>query len=199
MDIFRIAAAPPFPGLRRFPEGRRFKQWTGDDSKALMKARICLHSLNRVLTHNRSSYLPLWVMFRTRWYRLSARFWSFVISFDGLSLTRMTLPSLSRHCKTSTEIELCLTVCDLTAILCRASMLWFTIPSSYVSLEHPMVSVRRSRNQSTSRLLRNPGDARVIFKHLAKCCLRINGLTNWLPLEWISKHVECWRVYFPCQ
>ncbi|KIJ57542.1 hypothetical protein HYDPIDRAFT_53904, partial [Hydnomerulius pinastri MD-312] len=33
----RIAAAPPFPGLQRFPEGRKFKQWTGDDSKALMK------------------------------------------------------------------------------------------------------------------------------------------------------------------
>jgi len=33
----RISAAPAFPGLRRFPEGRGFKQWTGDDSKALMK------------------------------------------------------------------------------------------------------------------------------------------------------------------
>ncbi|KAJ3999966.1 hypothetical protein F5050DRAFT_1563996 [Lentinula boryana] len=33
----RISLAPPFPGLRRFPHGRRFKQWTGDDSKALMK------------------------------------------------------------------------------------------------------------------------------------------------------------------
>ncbi|KAI0071073.1 hypothetical protein K474DRAFT_1712777 [Panus rudis PR-1116 ss-1] len=33
----RIAAVPLFPGLRRFPEGRRFKQWTGDDPKALMK------------------------------------------------------------------------------------------------------------------------------------------------------------------
>jgi len=33
----RIAAAPPFSGLRRFPQGRGFKQWTGDDSKALMK------------------------------------------------------------------------------------------------------------------------------------------------------------------
>ncbi|KAG6809100.1 hypothetical protein H0H92_001623 [Tricholoma furcatifolium] len=33
----RIASAPSFPGLRRFPEGRGFKQWTGDDSKALMK------------------------------------------------------------------------------------------------------------------------------------------------------------------
>ncbi|RXW13606.1 hypothetical protein EST38_g12246 [Candolleomyces aberdarensis] len=33
----RIALAPPFSGLRRFPEGRGFKQWTGNDSKALMK------------------------------------------------------------------------------------------------------------------------------------------------------------------
>ncbi|KAG1725159.1 uncharacterized protein EDB91DRAFT_1239889 [Suillus paluster] len=36
----QIAATPAFPGLRRFPEGRRFKQWTGDDSKALMKVYI---------------------------------------------------------------------------------------------------------------------------------------------------------------
>jgi hypothetical protein len=34
-----ISAVPPFPGLRRFPDGRDFKQWTGDDSKALMKVR----------------------------------------------------------------------------------------------------------------------------------------------------------------
>ena len=27
----------PFSGLRCFPQGRGFKQWTGDDSKALMK------------------------------------------------------------------------------------------------------------------------------------------------------------------
>ncbi|TFK96977.1 hypothetical protein BDV98DRAFT_514535, partial [Pterulicium gracile] len=33
----RISVAPSFPGLRRFPKGRRFKQWTGNDSKALMK------------------------------------------------------------------------------------------------------------------------------------------------------------------
>ncbi|KAJ3715966.1 hypothetical protein DFJ43DRAFT_1134655 [Lentinula guzmanii] len=33
----RLAVVPAFPGLRRFPHGRCFKQWTGDDSKALMK------------------------------------------------------------------------------------------------------------------------------------------------------------------
>ncbi|KII88928.1 hypothetical protein PLICRDRAFT_698078 [Plicaturopsis crispa FD-325 SS-3] len=36
----RISAVPPFPGLRRFPEGRDFSQWTGDDSKALMKVYL---------------------------------------------------------------------------------------------------------------------------------------------------------------
>ncbi|KAH9906112.1 uncharacterized protein B0H18DRAFT_898855 [Fomitopsis serialis] len=36
----RIAAAPQFPGLRQFPEGRNFKQWTGNDSKALMKVYL---------------------------------------------------------------------------------------------------------------------------------------------------------------
>ncbi|KAF7341035.1 hypothetical protein MSAN_02089300 [Mycena sanguinolenta] len=36
----RIAAVPSFPGLRRFPDGRDFQQWTGDDSKALMKVYL---------------------------------------------------------------------------------------------------------------------------------------------------------------
>ncbi|KAG2135989.1 hypothetical protein DEU56DRAFT_871547 [Suillus clintonianus] len=36
----RIAVAPSFSGLRRFPEGRGFSQWTGDDSKALMKVYL---------------------------------------------------------------------------------------------------------------------------------------------------------------
>jgi hypothetical protein len=38
----RIAAVAPFSGLRRFPDGRGFKQWTGDDSKALMKVRVII-------------------------------------------------------------------------------------------------------------------------------------------------------------
>ncbi|KAF8132929.1 hypothetical protein EV363DRAFT_1397839 [Boletus edulis] len=36
----RISAVAPFVGLRRFPQGRHFKQWTGDDSKALMKVYL---------------------------------------------------------------------------------------------------------------------------------------------------------------
>ncbi|KAJ7612911.1 hypothetical protein DFH06DRAFT_1274599 [Mycena polygramma] len=36
----RIAVTPPFPGLRHFPVGRGFKQWTGNDSKGLMKVYL---------------------------------------------------------------------------------------------------------------------------------------------------------------
>ncbi|KIM69014.1 hypothetical protein SCLCIDRAFT_104190 [Scleroderma citrinum Foug A] len=36
----RITAAPSFSALRQFPEGHGFKQWTGDDSKALMKVYL---------------------------------------------------------------------------------------------------------------------------------------------------------------
>ncbi|KAF8836969.1 hypothetical protein BDN67DRAFT_991942 [Paxillus ammoniavirescens] len=36
----RIAAVAPYAGLRRFPQGHGFKQWTGDDSKALMKVYL---------------------------------------------------------------------------------------------------------------------------------------------------------------
>jgi hypothetical protein len=37
-----ISVVPPFSRLRRFPQGRGFEQWTGDDSKALMK--VCRFS-----------------------------------------------------------------------------------------------------------------------------------------------------------
>ncbi|KAH9014979.1 hypothetical protein EDB85DRAFT_1818542, partial [Lactarius pseudohatsudake] len=35
-----ISVMPPFPGLCRFPHGHHFKQWTGNDPKALMKVYI---------------------------------------------------------------------------------------------------------------------------------------------------------------
>ena len=40
--VVSIAVVPSFSGLRRFPEGRGFTQWTGDDSKALMKVSITI-------------------------------------------------------------------------------------------------------------------------------------------------------------
>ncbi|EED77280.1 predicted protein, partial [Postia placenta Mad-698-R] len=42
----RLAVIPPFSGLRHFHQGRNFKQWTGDDSKGLMKASIYLPAIS---------------------------------------------------------------------------------------------------------------------------------------------------------
>ena len=48
--VCRISAVPAFPGLRRFPDGHDFKQWTGDDSKALMKVSqaTCFYPSNLI-------------------------------------------------------------------------------------------------------------------------------------------------------
>lgn len=37
IQSFSIAVTTPFPGLRHFHTGRGYKQWTGNDSKGLMK------------------------------------------------------------------------------------------------------------------------------------------------------------------
>ena len=44
INCLSIALALSFAGLQRFPEGRNFRQWTGDDSKALMKVCNCFNS-----------------------------------------------------------------------------------------------------------------------------------------------------------
>ncbi|KAJ7911399.1 hypothetical protein B0H13DRAFT_1614643, partial [Mycena leptocephala] len=40
IDLFKIAVTTPFPGLRHFHKGRGYKQWTGNDSKGLMKVYL---------------------------------------------------------------------------------------------------------------------------------------------------------------
>jgi hypothetical protein len=40
-----VSAVPAFPGLRLFPDGRDFSQWTGNDSKAFMKVRNFNYSI----------------------------------------------------------------------------------------------------------------------------------------------------------
>ena len=49
---FSIAAVPLLLGLQSFPEGCGFKQWTGDDSKALMKVCFWQWHLARLALTN---------------------------------------------------------------------------------------------------------------------------------------------------
>ena len=48
---YSIILAPPFPGIRRFKDGRRFNQWTGNDSKALMKVTAQFANSPLLLSH----------------------------------------------------------------------------------------------------------------------------------------------------
>ncbi|KAG7086185.1 hypothetical protein E1B28_002146 [Marasmius oreades] len=62
----RISAVPAFPGIRRFPDGRDFAQWTGDDSKALMKVYIATVAgyIPREMVKALSSFLNLCYLVR---------------------------------------------------------------------------------------------------------------------------------------
>ena len=65
----RIAMVPSFPGLRHFHKGRGFKQWTGNDSKGLMKACRIHPSNFAMLTPKSGRYIypPLLTMFPQKW------------------------------------------------------------------------------------------------------------------------------------
>ena len=68
-DMFwhRIAAAPPFSELRRFPQGRGFKQWTGDDSKALMKVCEYIFQVGKIATYQRLGISSCYRKLHTPW------------------------------------------------------------------------------------------------------------------------------------
>ncbi|KAJ6613995.1 hypothetical protein B0H10DRAFT_2165190 [Mycena sp. CBHHK59/15] len=73
----QISAVPSFPGLRRFPDGRDFNQWTGDDSKALMKVQLSLISSNTCSCSQRSTSQPLLGTSPPQWSNASHPFWTF--------------------------------------------------------------------------------------------------------------------------
>jgi len=91
--FYSIRAVPAFPNLRRFPQGRGFKQWTGDDSKALMKVRTCPQRVKKLLIFlERYTYLRLKGMCLRA---LSAHFVHFsnsVILFVAMSIQKAHLP-----------------------------------------------------------------------------------------------------------
>ncbi|KAG2084606.1 uncharacterized protein F5147DRAFT_748792 [Suillus discolor] len=76
----RIATAPPFAGLRQFPQGRGFSQWTGNNSKALMKVY-----LPAIEGHDTLLQLSNCL---ERFHRYRQIFQDTGIQFDGFSLPR---------------------------------------------------------------------------------------------------------------
>ncbi|KAG2137447.1 uncharacterized protein EDB93DRAFT_1106640 [Suillus bovinus] len=74
-----IAAVPACPGLHRFPQGRKFKQWTSDDSKALMKVflpAIVGHVPDKILSTLVTPFqIPLRLYYAYKGFYLGGAFW----------------------------------------------------------------------------------------------------------------------------
>ena len=86
LTTHRISLAPPFPGLHQFKQGRNFQQWTGDDSKALMKVSGH-HDFSpqlKMLTQHRYTSLLLKELFLSISQKLSMCSSTFVISHRSL-------------------------------------------------------------------------------------------------------------------
>ena len=94
-NCYSISLAPGFCGLWCFPQGRGFMQWTGDDSKALMKVVFMLfYSYNLTnLICNRSTYQLLKDMSPTKWSGHSRCIWTFAISHNMMYI----IPTVLRN------------------------------------------------------------------------------------------------------
>lgn len=157
--FFSISAVPPFPGLRRFPDGRDFKQWTGDDSKALMKVTVLFYYRNTHLNYTyRFIFLQLLDMYLQIWSNASRHSLTSVTLCDVMLYLQRTLTVLKIHLHDSITTEI------------SSSKLGFalTFPSlanthssitivQFASLVHQMDCARRSRNLSILKQSRSLG------------------------------------------
>ncbi|GBE89318.1 predicted protein [Sparassis crispa] len=130
----RIAAAPPFPGLRRFPHGRCFKQWTGDDSKALMKVYLpaIAEYVPAEMVRALSAFLDFCYLMRRT-------------DFDEETLAAVQNSIQRFHCHREM-------VCEKTS-LCLDNTLSYTTQTIYENLEHQMPWRRSSRYNALSQML----------------------------------------------
>lgn len=88
-----ISAVPSYAGLRRFSEGRDFAQWTGDDSKALMKVLLNLiyAKYNNTYVANRFILPQLLAMYHQKWSSAYQHSWTFVTYSGEMQLLPVLL------------------------------------------------------------------------------------------------------------
>ena len=148
-----IAIVPPFAGLRRFPQGRGFKQWTGDDSKALMKVSKSFFKRDFPNILSRSTCQPLKAMYHRRWCALSVLFLNFVTSHDETSMTHKVSKTYETHSADFTSIVPSSKQRESVkrVAIPRDNTLLFITPNISAILAPPTDYVRQSPNQNTSK------------------------------------------------
>ena len=190
---WRIVIAPPFAGLWRFPEGHDFNQWTGGNSKALMKvATRPLKEKCQMINVVRSTFMQYKAMCHLLLYAWFVLCWISVILLDDQLWLKTICHNLEMPFPifTSTVRSLSHLVYKRTS-WSRDNMCSSTILHSSTFLEHLMDFVCQLQSQNISELWRNPGDGQVNMRHLAKCWSQINDLTNWQQHEATLQIGEC--------
>ena len=168
---YSISVVPLFPGLRRFPQGRGFKQWTGNDSKALMKV-----FLPAIVGH-----VPQQMV------RAIATFIEFCYIVRRSVITTEDLVKLEELLtKFHEEREV-----FRTEGVCPDG---FNLPCQH-ALKHYCNSIRNfgAPNglcssitvHSTSQLSENHGDDQIVSRLLAKCSSPTNSWINYTPAKLI--------------
>ena len=162
----RIAAAPPFSGLQCFPQSQGFKQWMGNDSKALMKVILWLlfywYNLNCITT-DRYTFLQSKDMSQGMFCKCFMHFWNSV-----------TLPSMMLSLRTHWYIwqmllsdssaigqSLKISESDPKVLPSQGNTPSFIILLSSGLLGCQMASVHPSLSQSTLQLSKSLGDGQT--------------------------------------
>jgi hypothetical protein len=162
-----------FPELRRFKQGRRFKQWTGDDSKALMKVCIVIFIIDTLtnIVFTRCTYLPFMVWYPQMLSNAFRHFWTSVTLHDvPISTATLLMPSITPYITSTPTVNFSdYQVCVRVVSHCHVSIPWSTIASISKILVLPTGSAHPSQNLATSPLSKNCGDAQTAMKHWVKC------------------------------
>ena len=162
----RIAAALPFSGLWRFTQGWGFKQWMGDDSKALMKVISWLlfdwYNLNCITT-DRYTFLQSKDMSQGMFCKCFVHFWNSV-TLPGMMLSLRThwynWQTLSSDSTTIGQ-SLKISESDPKVLPSQGNTPSFIILLSSGLLEHQMASVCPSPSQNILQLSKSLGDGQT--------------------------------------
>ena len=155
ISLGRIALVPHFPGLRHFKQGRNFKQWTGDDSRALMKVNCLIISFIFTFIYGcRFSSLLLRDMCPQTWLGLSMHTlisvtWSDATSWMERAWIKLTIPfvvsiNIGKFFKRQVSEPW-----HQKASHYHDNMPWFITDHTSKTLEPQTVSVLRLLNQNT--------------------------------------------------
>ena len=158
-----ISAVPPFPRLRWFPEGCDFHQWTGDDSKALMKVRTSSSSQSIVLCiyddDIRCIYQPLCAMCLVIWFDVSQHSWTSATLLGMIPYvpTLWIWSPMHWTAFTNTTKFSSRWASELMPYPCRSNIHYFTTFGRSSCSALRIVYAHQSQSRSISRLLRSRG------------------------------------------